>query len=62
VVSVNTTSNLFPATTNVFTTELVNGHLHAPSGGNGLYGPPGLFPTTPYADTNYFRDLVFVSP
>ena len=59
VVSV-TNGGTYPATVGFFATPLVNGHLRAPAGGNGLYGAPGAFPMTPYQDANYFRDLVFV--
>jgi len=60
IVSVNTSSNLFPGTVSAFTSELVQGNLHAPVGANGLYGAVNVMPTATYANTNYFRDVVFV--
>jgi hypothetical protein len=59
VVSVNT-ANFFPDTQNAFGAGLVNGHLHAVSGANGVFAAPGVFPTGSYASSNYFRDVVFV--
>ena len=45
VVSVNTgTNGFYGATYGAFTTPLVNAHLTAPAGPNGLYGGPGTFP------------------
>ncbi len=59
VVSVNT-ANFFPDTQNAFGAGLVNGHLRAVSGANGVFAAPGVFPTGSYASSNYFRDVVFV--
>jgi subtilisin family serine protease len=59
VVSVNT-ENLFVDTQQAFSNGLVNGNLHALGGANGVYGPPGAFPTGSYASSNYFRDVVFI--
>jgi len=62
VVSVTTPpNNYLVLTRNVFTTPLVNGHLRGLSGGNGVIGAAGAFPSTPSSyNMNFFRDLVFV--
>jgi glucose/arabinose dehydrogenase len=62
VVSVSTPPNhLFVVTQNVFAAApLINGHLRAPAGNNGVYGAIGAFPTGSYDSSNYFRDLTFV--
>ena len=64
VVSVNTTNAVYVATQYAFVNGLTNGHLRAPAGSNGLYGPAnvlGSFPNVSYASTNYFRDVRFVA-
>ena len=62
VVSVSTPPNqLFGVTPNVLAAApLVNGHLRALAGNNGVYGAIGTFPAGSYDSSNYFRDLVFV--
>ena len=60
MVTVNSTNNLYAAAVSALTTELIRDNLHAPSGSNGLYGFTfGSMPTATYADTHYFRDVVF---
>ena len=62
VVSVTTSANkLFVVTPGTFGTDLVNGHLRAVAGSNGVYGPVGARPAQSYNSSNYFRDLVFVA-
>lgn len=58
VISVNT-PNYFPDTQNAFAAGLVNGHLRAVAGANGVFGAPNTFPTSNYLSSNYFRDVVF---
>lgn len=56
VVSVNANA-LWPNIDGFFATSVVRGHL---TGTAGLYGSPGVFPTTTFQGYNYMRDLVFV--
>ena len=51
----------YTTTSNYFATDHVNGLLTAPAGGNGLYtyGNANLFPTSSFAATNYWVDVVF---
>jgi hypothetical protein len=61
VVSVTTPpNNLFVLTPNVFGAPVMNGHLRAVVGNNGVYGAIGTFPAGSYDNSNYFRDLVFI--
>jgi VCBS repeat-containing protein len=63
------TTGAYVATTNYFTTAVINGPLTAPStttiaGGNGVYayggtGATGIFPTNTYGASNYWVDVVF---
>jgi hypothetical protein len=59
VVSVNT--NLYyVATNNALASAVVNGFLSSVAdGANGVYGNAGVFPTSSYLNTNYFRDVSF---
>jgi hypothetical protein len=59
VVSVNTTNFKFAATIGGIAGGIVSGNLRAPTDMNGVYGAPGSRPLSHYADTNYFRDVVF---
>ena len=62
VVSVSTgPTGHYSGTVSFFNTALVNGHLTGLSGGNGVYGNVGAFPTGSYSNTSYFRDVVFVA-
>jgi len=60
VVSVNT--NTYGAVThNALNFPVANGEIGTIADGkNGVYGPPGAFPTNSYENSNYFRDVVFV--
>jgi hypothetical protein len=60
VVSVN--SNLYYVATNGgLASAVVNGNLSSVAdGADGVFGSPGVFPTSSYQNTNYFRDLSFV--
>ncbi|WP_086735897.1 DUF4082 domain-containing protein [Erythrobacter colymbi] len=60
VLSVNA-NGFFPITYNVFNNDPVTSTwLAAPNDGqNGLYGDVGQFPTSTYAASNYFRDVIF---
>jgi hypothetical protein len=60
LVTVNT-QNYYPDTQSAFVAGLVNGHLQAPAGPNGVFGAVGTFPTSSYQSSNYFRDVVFVA-
>ncbi len=64
VVSVNA-NQYFADTYNQFSSSpLISGSLQAvatSSAPNGLFGSPGTFPTQSFANSNYFRDVVFVS-
>jgi hypothetical protein len=60
VVSVNT-ANFFPDTQNAFGAGLMNGHLRAVGGANGVFAAAGAFPSGSYASSNYFRDVVFIA-
>jgi hypothetical protein len=60
VVSVNSGSNAYyAATTSGLVSQVVNQDLSTVLGNNGVYGPPGQFPTTSYKQSNYFRDIIF---
>jgi Domain of unknown function (DUF4082) len=59
VVSVNTGNTFYVATNSGLAAPIVNGDLSTVVGNNGLFGPPGSFPTNSYQNTNYFRDVVF---
>ena len=62
VVSVNTSNTKYVATNEELASPVVNGHLQSVAGSNGVYGSPGTFPTSSYASTNYYRDVVFLPP
>jgi hypothetical protein len=62
VVTVNTGSTYYVATNSGLATSVVNGNLRTPVGNNGVYGTPGLFPTSSYQNSNYFRDVVLTHP
>ena len=65
VASYHTTVGFYSVTENYFATDVVNGPLTAlassGNGGNGVYayGGGGTFPTSTYALTNYWIDVVF---
>jgi hypothetical protein len=59
VVSVNTGSSFYVATTSGLASQVINGNLSSVVGNNGVYGSPGTFPTNSYKSSNYFRDIVF---
>jgi hypothetical protein len=62
VVSVNTGNTFYVATNSGLASQIANGNLRSVVGGNGLYGSTGAFPTNSWLDSNYFRDVVFVTP
>jgi len=39
--------------------QITNLDLSSVVGSNGLFGPPGQFPTSTFNNSNYFRDVVF---
>src|SRR5260370_879615 len=59
VVTVNTGGIYYAATTSGLAAQVVNQNLSTVVGNNGVYGPPGQFPTQSYSHSNYFRDIVF---
>jgi Domain of unknown function (DUF4082) len=62
VVSVNTGNTYYVDTVGGLASQITNGNLSSVVGSNGLFGPPGQFPTSTYQNSNYFRDVVFVTP
>jgi hypothetical protein len=61
VVTVNG-NGYYPQTIGGLTTAVSNGDLSSvPDGNNGVYGPPGQFPTNTWNSSNYFRDVTFFS-
>ena len=59
VVTVNTGNTFYVVTDNGLAQQVVNQRLRSVVGSNGVYGPPGAFPTNTFASSNYFRDVVF---
>jgi hypothetical protein len=59
VVSVNTGGTFYVATPGGLASQITNLDLSSVVGNNGLFGPPGAFPTSTFNQTNYFRDIVF---
>ena len=59
VVTVNTGNTYYSITESGFANKLVNHDLSSTLGNNGVYGPPGRFPTYTWQASNYFRDVVF---
>src|SRR6266851_3582324 len=59
VVTVNTGGIYYAATTTGLAAQVVNQDLSSVVGNNGVFGPPGQFPTNSYQHSNYFRDIVF---
>lgn len=59
IVTVNTGNAYYVATVQGLATPTINQDLSSIVGNNGLFGPPGQFPTNVYQSTNYFRDIVF---
>jgi Domain of unknown function (DUF4082)/Abnormal spindle-like microcephaly-assoc'd, ASPM-SPD-2-Hydin len=59
VVTVNTGNTYYSITESGFANKVVNHDLSSTLGNNGLYGPPGRFPTYTFQASNYFRDVVF---
>ncbi|MGC9582151.1 UNVERIFIED_CONTAM: DUF4082 domain-containing protein, partial [Salmonella enterica subsp. enterica serovar Typhimurium] len=53
----------YVSTSNYFTSDHVNGILTATGGANGVYsyGNQNLFPTSTYASTNYWVDVILSS-
>jgi hypothetical protein len=68
VVSYHTNTGNYSADQTYFTNPVDRAPLHAPSsassGGNGVYayGGSSVFPTNTYNATNYWVDVVFVTP
>jgi hypothetical protein len=61
VVSVNT-NGYYVATNFLLEQPIVNGYLSSVADGlNGVYGPPGVFPTSSWESTGYFVDLSFTN-
>ncbi|MBD2778872.1 DUF4082 domain-containing protein [Iningainema tapete] len=61
IVSVNVNSH-FAITTNGLASSVANGVLSTVAdGNNGVYGTVNSFPTNSFQNSNYFRDIVFVS-
>jgi hypothetical protein len=58
--SVNTGGGFYVATDVGLSSQVVSGNLRSVVGGNGRYGPVGIYPLNSYLDSNYFRDIVFV--
>ncbi len=61
VVTVNTGNTYYVATDSGLASKIVSGNLSTVVGSNGLYGSVGSFPTNSWMNSNYFRDIVFVS-
>jgi hypothetical protein len=59
VVTVNTGATFYVATTGGLASQIVNTDLSSVVGANGVFGPPGQFPTSTFNNSNYFRDVVF---
>jgi len=58
VVTVNSNTG-YGSTNQGLATSVVNSPLSTVAdGNNGVYGPPGTFPTLSYQNSNYFRDVV----
>src|SRR5258707_3086624 len=53
-------NNFSIMTAPLFTTPLINGHLHAIAGANGVFGPISTFPNQSYDSSKYLRYLVLV--
>jgi hypothetical protein len=61
IVSVNANSN-FAFTNSGLATAIINGDLSSVAdGNNGIFGSPGGFPASSWNNSNYFRDILFVS-
>jgi len=61
VVSVNTGNSFYVATDSGLAQQISNQHLSSIVNNNGVYGTPGVFPTASWLNSNYFRDVLFVS-
>src|SRR5262249_7071029 len=59
VVSVNTGATFYVDTPGGLANQIVNLDLSSVVGNNGVFGPPGQFPTSTFNHGNYFRDIVF---
>ncbi|WP_246718091.1 N,N-dimethylformamidase beta subunit family domain-containing protein, partial [Rhizobium sp. BK060] len=59
--SYHTNTGHYSTTTNYFTSNVTNGPLTAPAGGNGVYtyGSASLLPTSTFQSTNYWVDVMF---
>ena len=55
------TDGFYSVDLHFFTSTLTSGSLTAPSGGNGVYayGNSSIFPTSTFAASNYWVDVVF---
>ena len=64
VASYHCTKGAYSADNNYFTTARVSGVLTAPAGSNGVYtyGTTSKFPASTFSASNYYVDVVFVSP
>jgi N,N-dimethylformamidase beta subunit-like protein/uncharacterized protein DUF4082/Big-like domain-containing protein len=64
VASYHVTKGAYSADNNYFASAHVSGVLTAPAGTNGVYtyGTTSKFPTSTYNASNYYVDVVFVSP
>jgi chitodextrinase len=61
VVSVNTGGTYYVKTDNGLGATVINSPLSTVIGSNGVYGNVGVFPTSSYMNSNYFRDVVFTN-
>jgi hypothetical protein len=59
VVSVNTGNAFYAVTPSGLASVITNQDLSTVVGNDGLFGPPGVFPTSTFQNNNYFRDVVF---
>ena len=64
VASYHCTKGAYSADNNYFANAHVSGVLTAPAGSNGVYtyGTTSKFPTSTFSASNYYVDVVFVSP
>jgi len=56
---VNTGATFYVDTPGGLANQIVNLDLSSVVGNNGVFGPPGQFPTSSFNHGNYFRDIVF---
>ncbi|WP_310390326.1 N,N-dimethylformamidase beta subunit family domain-containing protein, partial [Rhizobium sp. 1399] len=62
--SYHTNTGHYSTTANYFVSNVTSGPLTAPASGNGVYayGSASLFPTSTFASTNYWVDVMFTTP